>query len=245
MRIGMFCAALLALATPALAAGTGGPYGWVQLDNEKFDLQFEQISDMIYSIVPQEFVFGDGSVRVAGRVNLDPSISLSLVFTDLNAPTSLVASIAAPLGVPIGVPNVASSALSGSMMDATGDGVSLAPLGGPVLEGFPDLSMSPWLGVGIGTWEGHGPAEGGATYPYGPYAAGPVAGPGPGPWNWLILQMAFKGSGGGDEYQMDGLIVFEPGRNEVPEPGALALALAAVVPATVVVRRKMAARRAM
>ncbi len=214
-----------------------GPFITIQVDGVSFDgPALEQNRDesgkIFYSV--ENFLLngkteqGAFQVQISGILSPDPSIAYGLAVVDLGAPSVFGFAFATPI-VPTGSPNLVDASIVGGLTDFTGDGVSITPTSAFVQSSgvsFPLTNM----GVDVGPGAAFGPGAPGAFYAYGPYAAGPQAGPGPGPWTFLTATAAFTLSGGGDVAALTGFaqIVEAP----VPESGtvfaggALALGIA-------------------
>jgi hypothetical protein len=175
------------------------------------------------------------SVMVSGIMDPDPSIAYGLAVVDFGAPSTFGFVFFTPI-VATGAPNVVTASLVGGLTDFTGDGVSIAPaLGQPTLQVAEVFAPATNMGVDVGPAFAAGAGAAGSFYAYGPYAAGPIAGPGPGPWTGLSTSTSFTLSGGGDVAALTGFASIEL----IPEPSTIALiALAGLGIAGMLRRRK-------
>ncbi|MCI0539088.1 MAG: hypothetical protein L0Z50_28100 [Verrucomicrobiales bacterium] len=140
------------------------------------------------------FEFPGASFHVSGLLNPDPSIVYGLTVTDVGAPSSFSFLFSTPI-VPTGPSTSAAAFVLGELTDATGDSVSITPLGSKLQQasvGLPLTSMN----VDVGDAASF-PAGVPAIYPYGPFSEGPIAGPS-GLWTELQVTTAFTLSGEGD-----------------------------------------------
>lgn len=132
-------------------------------------------------------------------LNADPFITYGLAVTDFGAPSIFGFVFGTPI-VPTGPGTVVSSSVAGSLTDGGSDNVTITPVN-PTLQGssvgFPTTAM----GVGIGGTES---GIAGGSDVYGPYSAGPIAGPAGGPWTFLTVDVTFGLSGGGDVATLSG-----------------------------------------
>lgn len=152
------------------------------------------------------------SVRLSGMLDPDPSIAYGIAVVDFGAPSVFGFLFFTPI-VPVGAPNVVTGSIVGGLTDFTGDGVSLTPTG-PTTQSSAVSFPATNLGVDVGAPFAAGPGAPGSFYAYGPYAAGPTAGPGPGPWTGLSVSASFGLSGGGDVAALTGFSSI----NEAPVP---------------------------
>lgn len=180
------------------------------------------------------------SISVSGAADYDPSILYGISVTDFGAPSAFGFFFASPI-VPTGTPNTVRSSLSGALTDATGNGVSITPTlpdvdGDSLFELQTSDLTAPVTNMGIDVGAGFtsGPGPSGALFVLGPFSVGPVAGPGPGPWTGLQATLGFTLSGGNDVASINGFVEILP----IPEPSSLALA--AIVAAAALVRRRVA-----
>jgi hypothetical protein len=160
----------------------------------------------------------DFGLQVSFTGDPDPSIQFTTMITDIGAPNTFSVMVTLPILLPAGVNEVASS-LSGTLTDATGDGVSATGLSlissvlPPETNLGVDLSGS-CLVAGV----------------CGPFSAGPIPGP-PGPWVNLRTTFEVTMSGGGDQSEFNALASINL-VDRVPEPATpllltVGLALAA------------------
>jgi hypothetical protein len=181
---------------------------------------------------------GEWECSIKGAIDPDPSHDFALSFTDTGTPTTFTFTATSPMVPPIGFPNTVNASIVGGLTDLTGNGVSVTPAPLPLVpadgDGIPELLMSQVgvpitsMGVDVGL-----PESGIGTY--GPYAAGPTAGPGPGPWTILTTTLSFTLSGGGDTFAT----TFHS--EIVPEPSSFVLAgIGALVALGVAIRRRRA-----
>jgi hypothetical protein len=161
-------------------------------------------------------------VQITGLLDPDPAIAYGVAVVDFGAPSVFGFAFGTPI-TPVGSPNTVSASLGGSLTDVTGDGVSLTPTAAftqTSSAGFPLTSM----GVDVGTALVAPRAAPGSIYAYGPFAAGPILGPGPGPWTFLTVTAGFSLSGVGDVAALSGFTSIEEGPvPAVPEPTTLVL----------------------
>lgn len=173
------------------------------------------------------------SVMISGIMNPDPSIAYGIAVVDFGAPSTFGFFFFTPI-VPTGAPNVVTASIVGGLTDFTGDGVSITPFAQPTLQVAEVFAPATNMGVDVGPAFAAGPAAPGSFYGYGPFAAGPIAGPGPGPWTGLATTTAFTLSGGGDVAALTGFASIEL----IPEPSTIALAALACLGIAGMLRRR-------
>lgn len=166
-------------------------------------------------------VAGEFGFSVSAAMNADPFIAYAVAVYDYGAPSSFAFGFADPLLPPVTGPNAVRANLAGSLIDLSGNGISLAPaVGGFVqLARVGGVVVAPVsLGIDVGPAFSSGAALPGSAYIYSPYQAGyPVALSGPvGPWDYFAVGVAFSLSGGGDIATLNGYAEIIP----VPEPSA-------------------------
>jgi hypothetical protein len=177
-------------------------------------------------------------ISVSGEMIYDPSINYAIAVADFGAPSSFGFLFSSPIA-PTGVPNTVRSSLSGSLGDATGDGVSMTPTspdsdGDTIIELHTANLSAPSTNMGVDVGTALAFSSGVPdTFPFGTFADGPQAGPGPGPWTSMQVSLNFNLSGNGDLATAIGVSEILP----VPEPGTLALAGVALMGAMVGRRR--------
>jgi len=164
---------------------------------------------------------GEWSIRLNGSLDQDPSIAYGIAVVDFGAPSSFSFLFFTPI-VPTGPSVAVNSSLVGTVTDFTGDGVSITP-SGSLVQSSALSSPATSMGVDVGPAFSGGPGPAGALYVYGPYSAGPVAGPS-GIWTGLSITVEFGLSGGGDTATLSGFAEVVEAR-EIPDsgPGALGL----------------------
>jgi hypothetical protein len=183
--------------------------------------------------------------------NLDPFLAYGFVATNLTGGLlSFEHAVTAPVVPTVSGPNLVRASVVAGVTDATGNGVTLAPTpthtqdsdGNPELQLFLLGSSNNFTsgyanaGVDVGTVLAQ-PASGvGTSYAYGPFAAGPVAGP-TGSWNFMQLRTAFSLTGNNDIAVVTGFAEITP----IPEPEAYALMLAGLGLVAFAARRRRAA----
>jgi hypothetical protein len=157
---------------------------------------------------------------VSGVMDPDPSIGYGIAVTNfLAVPVAYGFIFATPI-VPVGTPNIVTGSVVGGLTDFTGDGIAMTPTG-PDLQVAEVLAPATNMGVDVGpafSAPATGP-PGGAFYPYGSFAEGPIAGPGPGPWTILRTTTSFTLSGSGDTFALTGFASI----NMIPEPSTVVL----------------------
>ncbi|MGH7132346.1 MAG: hypothetical protein ACREJO_10420 [Phycisphaerales bacterium] len=153
-----------------------------------------------------------------GWLDPDPSISWGLAVQNVTgAPLNFVFVFSTPIILGPG-PTTVFGSIVGGLTDNTGNGVSIAPFGGPsIMTNEVDAPVTN-MGVDVGPAMVV-PAGGvGALYNYGAFSAGPQPGP-PGPWATLTSRVQFTLSGNGDIAVLTGYASIDP----IPTPGAAAL----------------------
>lgn len=239
MVLPCLAATFLTVQTSAANIATEGPFAYFTVDGgDQIPLPIEQ-SEKGWTI-PGVSLGGENdgwAVEISGRLNPDPSIAYGIAVVDFGAPSVFGFFFGTPI-VPTSAPNLVSGSLVGGLTDVAGDGVSLTPAPGPLVQSssvsFPFTAM----GVDVGAPFAAGPASPGALYAYGPFSAGPLAGPGPGPWTFLSVSTGFGLSGGGDVAALTGFAEITP----VPEVngGAVAGGVALLAGLVLRQRRRMA-----
>lgn len=205
---------------------------FVGRDKKPFQIGTESIG----VVVPWHLkVEGQFEVTLSGVLDPDPSIAYALTVVDFGAPTTFTFSFFTPI-VATGSPNVVAATISGTLTDATGNGVSITPdASGFVQRSAVGVPATTSMGVDVGSSATHPGTtpSGPLTYGYGAYNAGPIAGPGLGPWMGLGVVVSFTLSGGDDQAALTGSASIN--EVSVPEPATLALML---LGAAAVVRRR-------
>jgi hypothetical protein len=204
-----------------------GLYGIGAWDAEKQDFTGYELT------VPNEF-----SVMISGALDPDPAIGYGITVTDFGAPSVFGFFFSTPIVFPAG-PSTVDASVVGGLTDFTGNGVTITPtLPDADGDGFLELQIAEVgapttnMGVDVGLAVTGGPGPAGAFYTYGPFAAGPQAGPA-GPWSTLSATVGFALSGGADTASLTG---FAQITETIPEPsslcllaaGALGVAIAAI-----------------
>ena len=157
--------------------------------------------------------------------NVDPSASITVGFTDMGAPTSLIVTLFVPLSPSLNNPVTYSATLSGTLTDAAGaaGGVSASLLAPYLGIGFPQLfdATSTWQPL---AWLG-GSQAGAGPYVSGPLSASGTVSPGSAPYTMMSTGIAFTGSGEGDQYTFSTQLTVNQGQAPapIPEPGTIAL----------------------
>ena len=197
-----------------IGVGPGGIYGFGSWDSEagEFTGFTQETSNYAVSLV--------------GTLDPDPSISYGITVQDLGAPSGFGFLFNTPI-IFTAIPNAVNASVAGALNDNTGNGVSITPTlvdadGDSLLElQIAELSVGgPFtnMGVDVGLADSHGAGAPGAFYTYGPYAAGPQAGP-IAAWSTLQVRVGFNLSGGSDIAVLTGFAQI------VPEPSSIMLAL--------------------
>ena len=157
---------------------------------------------------------GLAGISLHGTLDSDPSISYGLSVTDDGAPSTYSFTFSVPI-MTIGFPNTVATSIAGAMVDLTGDGCSITPVG--ALVQVAELGIPSQLYGAVGPGFTYPSGGTGALYTYGAYATGPGSGPGPGPWTTLSLKVDFTTSGNGDVLVLAGFASI------VPEPNSCCL----------------------
>ncbi len=143
-------------------------------------------------------------VQLSGDFNEDPSISYDVTVTDFDAPSTFVFTFITPIAA-TGAPNEVDASLAGALTDSGGDGVSLVPIGGALVQisslGDPPMDMGVDIGGSLSA-----PADGisNSFSIYGPFDSDIIPGPGPGPWTSLSVVTSFTLSGNDDIAALSG-----------------------------------------
>lgn len=221
---------VVAIAVVIPAVATADPVATLTVDGVTYDIPISRLDEKRFQFgepsddgrkgwnieVPDVF-----SVFLTGVLDPDPSIAYALTVTDFGASTTFSFQFGTPI-VPTGSPNVVAASLSGTLTDTTGNGVALTPVGSTVQTAAVNTSTN--LGVDLGTAASHsGTTQPPLSYAYGPFGAGPIAGPGPGPWTSLFVHTVFTLSGDGDLASLAGSASINELSQPVPEPGLMAL----------------------
>jgi hypothetical protein len=156
------------------------------------------------------------------------TIMFTGVFIDEGQPSTISLTLTASILPPINGPTVVSASLTGTLTDATGNGVSITPTvadssgdADGVAEILLALAGDGVSFVNLGVDVGPASSTEGA---YGPFTAGPQAGPA-GSFTFLRAQLSFMLSGGGDSASLTGVVTIEPAP-VVPLPAAVWLLVA-------------------
>jgi hypothetical protein len=150
----------------------------------------------------------------------EPSISFGISASNFTAnPIIFTFFFATPVTIG-GVPTLTAASIVGGLTDTTGDGVGVAPAAAAVLQvnyvDYQNSNSTPTIGVG--DLVQFGPGAPGSFYAYGPFSAGPAAGP-TGPWDTFSTVLSFALTGNGDIAALTGYCAVTP----VPLPGTLLL----------------------
>lgn len=227
-RIAFAAAVLLAglWAVPASANDIGRPTAAMTSDGQQFNIPLTQLSkgwaigdqfqndEYFWAIETQEF-----SVRLSGMLDPDPSIAYGIAVVDFGLPSVFGFAFLTPI-VPTGTPNSVTGSIVGGLTDFTGNGMSLTPTGATAQTSSVALPFTN-MGVDVGGPFVAGPGAPGSFYAYGPFAAGPIAGPGPGPWTALSATVGFTLSGDSDVAALTGFSSIVPAA--IPEPASALL----------------------
>ncbi len=220
----LVCAVLLACIAPSMAAAAiTSPSVVVRIDGSgPLDIPFtvNEVRPGIFEFKYEPSQSGEGNFTIIeGLTNFslnatldsDPSISYGIAVTDFGTPSTFSFTFSVPI-VPIGFPNVVSTSIAGAMVDLTGDGVSVAPVGVSAFLQVAELGAPSQSFGDVGPAVSYPAGAQGALYTYGAFATGPASGPGPGPWTSLSLRLDFTASGNGD------VVVLAGFASIVPEP---------------------------
>jgi MYXO-CTERM domain-containing protein len=205
---------------------------WVSVDGEQFNIPISQAADGTLEIGGetgwQHTASGGDFISIGGVIDPDPQIDFGFSVTDFGAPSTFTFSFSSPITLGAG-PTVVFASLSGGLNDVTSNGASVTPaLPDTDLDGILEMMASSVdnggpltnMGVDVGQQMVLPPGTSG-TQTYGPYNAGPQAGP-PGPWGNLSSTVKFTGSGGGDIFSATGHAEINNGV-VAPEPTAFGL----------------------
>jgi len=224
----------LGIGLRAWAQDQVGASAFVMIDEERFDLEVLFGSLEVTSFggkgvffIPFQVITTDaGQIQIEAIGNPDPAMVYALGAVDFGAPSAFSFSFTIPV-VCGPFPTTVAASVVGGLTDFDGLGVSITPIPPGSLD--PDGDLIPELQVGsvgppptnlgtdVGPAAAFGPGPPGSFYPYGPFAAGPQAGP-PGPWAFMTIDVAFLLSGGGDAAALTGFQSLVC----VPEPGTWA-----------------------
>jgi len=186
--------AALAAAAPLATWAQQAPSVVIVADDERFVVPLK--IDGKVGAIDNYFIERPGfTINISATLNSDPFIAYGLAVTDFGAPSAFSFIFSTPI-VPTGPLTTVQASISGGLTDVTGNGVSLTPTAAKTQTS--SVSAPPTsMGVDVGDLALHGPGSPGALYTYGPYAAGPMAGP-VGIWTGLSTTAAFTLSGDGD-----------------------------------------------
>lgn len=165
----------------------------------------------------------------------DFSYGLGFTFTGAAAKTLTVV-YDLPFASPLNGPVDGLSSIIGVIVDGTGNGVQLsAPVGGHVqsVTMLPGLGNNALLSVGP-TVTGAASGNSGTSFDYGEFAASTTFGNGSSSWSGMRVRTEFTLQPGNSAASIDGVITVSP----VPEPSALAMALAGLAVLAGVARRR-------
>ncbi|MEX2187028.1 MAG: PEP-CTERM sorting domain-containing protein [Pirellulales bacterium] len=215
------------------------PFGvHMRADGRDWELPIEIIEGTdrrSFERIYESDVDGDGfRVMISGVLDPDPSISYAIAVTDFGAPTTFSFTFTTPIAPTSGI---VSGSVSAGLTDSTGNGVSITPavaLGDPDGDTIAELQINEVgiggppvftnMGVDVGGAVSFGPGLPGANHVYGPFVAGPQAGPA-GVWTSLQTRISFTLSGGEDIAAVTGFASIE----QIPEPSTMALVAIGVV----------------
>jgi hypothetical protein len=155
-------------------------------------------------------------VTISGVLQPDPAISYSIGVTDFGAPSTFGFFFSSPIVLGPG-PTSVDASVTGGLTDFTGNGVTITPTAAFLQladVGAPTTNM----GVNVGGPVSGGPGAAGANYSYGPFGAGPLAGPA-GPWSTLSVTVGFTLTGGSDSAALTGFAEIV----SVPEPSSVCM----------------------
>ncbi len=205
---------------------------WFDVDGQHINVPITQASDGTLEIGGdtgwQGTLPSGDFISIGGVIDPDPQIDFGFSVTDFGAPSTFTFSFSSPITLAAG-PTVVFASLSGGLNDVTSNGASVTPalpdtdgdsisemMASSVDNGGPLTNM----GVDVGQAMVLPPGTFG-TQTYGPFNAGPQAGPA-GPWANLSSTVKFTGSGGGDIFSATGHAEINNGV-VAPEPTAVGL----------------------
>jgi hypothetical protein len=186
-------------------------------------------------------ISGDGSfeatfetqeyeISISGLSDPDPFLSYTIgVVNSGQQPSTFAFSFFTSI-VPTGPQTTVSASISGTLRDATGDGLSMTPVAGNSTIQQSHVS-APLTSMGVDV----GDSEIGSVglYAYGPFSSGPQVGP-PGLWTGLQVIVSFNLSGNGDVASLTGITRVD---NSVPDGGAGLFGALAIAGLTLIGRR--------
>jgi hypothetical protein len=223
----IICVGAFAFLSIANAQDTTPPFVGVSVDGKQLDIGIKlQPTEKGWQIPSQTFGGEElgWQFTISGNYDTDPSIAYGLAVVDFGAPSAFAFLFGTPI-VPVGPGTVVNSSIVGGLTDFAGDGVSITPTGAKVQSSLLDASP---MGVDVGPADAHPAGDAGALYAYGPYTAGPIAGPAGGPFTFLTASASFSLSGGGDIAALTGFAQAVDAPATTPDSGPGVLGLVAI-----------------
>jgi hypothetical protein len=211
-RRGLTLVFAFGLAAIVLMPTTHGAAASFEVDGATYNLPMLQTGD-VASVKDFDISMPEFSLSFSSVLDADPSISYAFTVTDFGAPSSFSFTFSTPI-VPTGPSVLVDSWISGSLTDATGNGVSMTPVSSLImLSAVNGVSM----GVDVGPSLAAGAGAPAAVYAYGPYSIGPQPGP-DGIWTELTTTVNFQLSGNDDIATLSGGVQIVEA-SQVPESG--------------------------
>jgi hypothetical protein len=211
----------LSLAAPSatLVVGGGDPIDLpITIDGKQNFITPDEGSESRVIVGPNNaWVF---SIQASG--NEDPFIAFGLMaMNSTGSPLTFSFTYTTPIVLP-DPDTIVFSSLSGGLVDATGNGVSITPtVGANVMRSEVDGGVSTGTDLGPAAAFGNGIPF---TFTYGPYNSGLIAGPS-GPLTILTVRVDFELSNNGNIAVLTGLTnISAAGPQALPEPATLAMA---------------------
>lgn len=230
-----FCLVMIGLGVLAPQA-MAFPSAWYQFNDQYFTIPDDQWTQAPSGDWICTFRNATNDFQISGNIDIagDPQIVYGVASQNFtNAPATFSFGFTNNFAL-IDGNNMVYGSYSGSVTDAGGDGIEIAPVASRMQ--VTDLNgTNATIDVGLGY--SHGPGFPGQSYDAGAYQSGPKAGP-VGNWTQMNTVLSYTLTGGADVATLNGssVILSRP----IPEPATALLLLPGLLGVAAYMRRKRA-----